>query len=106
LSLDVPGIKASDLKVNIENQVLTISGNRTVTRENLTSNWRFSRQFALEATVDTSNLTANLVDGVLTVSAPKTAKKTSIDIPVTEKALSDQEAEPIIAAEHGGGDLS
>ena len=105
LSLDVPGIKASDLKVNIEHQVLTISGNRTVSSENLTSNWRFSRQFALEATVDTSNLTANLTDGVLTVSAPKAAKKNSIDITITEKALGDQEVsvasdKPVLAGHH------
>ena len=99
LSLDLPGIKASDLKVNIENQVLTISGNRTVTRENLTSTWRFSRQFALDATVDASHLTANLARGVLTLSAPKIEKSGSIDVSITEKALGDQEEVPAAAAD-------
>jgi HSP20 family molecular chaperone IbpA len=87
LSLDVPGIKAEDLTINIENHVLTISGHRAVaTHDNQTADnsWKFSRRFALDASVDTSNATANLANGVLTISAPKIAKPGPITIAVTE----------------------
>jgi HSP20 family protein len=85
LSLDVPGIKAVDLTINIENHVLTISGHRAVaTPDNADNNWKFSRRFALDTSVDTSNATANLANGVLTISAPKIAKPGPITIAVTE----------------------
>jgi HSP20 family protein len=99
LSLDLPGVKASDLKINVENQVLTISGNRTFARGNHTSSVGFSRQFALDATVDASNLTANLADGVLTVSAPKIAKPGPIEVTVTEGAVSIDEDEVLRAVQ-------
>ena len=99
LSLDLPGVKASDLKVNIEDQVLTISGNRTFTRGNHTSSVRFSRQFVLDATVDTSNLTANLADGVLTISAPKIEKPGPIDVTVTEGAVTTNQDEVLAGAD-------
>jgi HSP20 family molecular chaperone IbpA len=95
LSLDLPGVKASDLRVNVDNQVLTISGNRTFARGNQTSSVGFSRQFALDVTVDTSNLTANLADGVLTVSAPKVAKPGPINVTVTEGASSIDQDEVV-----------
>ncbi|KAI2494691.1 small heat shock protein [Fragilaria crotonensis] len=86
LSLDVPGIKAEDLTINVENNVLTISGQRAVaTSDNY---FRFSRRFALDTTVDTNNVTATLANGVLTISAPKIAKPGPITIAVSEVSTS------------------
>ena len=91
LSLDVPGIKARDLIVNVENRVLTIAGNRTVGGDNNPSNWHFSREFSLDAAVDTDNISANLADGVLTISAPKIEKSGPVKINITEEPTNVQE---------------
>merc|ERR1712137_427842 len=52
----------------------------------------FSRSFQLDPSLDTDNLTANLYNGVLTVSAPKHLKKveeTVKSIAVNEFAIDD-----------------
>ena len=77
LSIDVPGIKASNLKVAVEDGVLTISGTRDDTS--------FSRQFQLDRTVDVAKLAANLADGVLTITAPKIEEPAPIQITITEE---------------------
>ena len=101
LSLDVPGIKASDLTVNVENRVLTITGIRTVSRCNRSSKWQLSRQFALDTSVDTDNLSANLADGVLTILAPKIEKPGAVKIIITEEPTTTavQETTPSVTAE-------
>jgi HSP20 family protein len=89
ISLDVPGVKASDIQVKLEEdgKVLSLSGSRKVVREGGTYSSSFSRRFTLDPSLDTDHLTANLQNGVLTVSAPKDLKKTEEtikSIPVTE----------------------
>jgi HSP20 family protein len=91
LSIDVPGVKASDVSVNVENRVLTISGSRTVQDGNRSNALKFSRQFALDATVDAERLSANLVDGVLTITAPKIEKPGPVQVTVTEEAVATME---------------
>lgn len=63
MSLDVPGVKKEDLKINIEARVLTVSGQR--------SNGRFQRSFQLPDTVDAEAIEAHLEDGVLRLALPK-----------------------------------
>ena len=73
---DLPGVKKEDLKIELEKDVLTLSGSRsrteTVEGEN---QWRneshvgsFSRGFRLPKTVDASTIQAKLEDGILAIS--------------------------------------
>jgi HSP20 family molecular chaperone IbpA len=69
LSLDVPGVKAQDLKVQeVEDGVLRVSGERnTAGRQS-----KFDRSFAVDSNaVNISAAKANLDAGVLTLSVPK-----------------------------------
>merc|ERR1712179_809956 len=73
-----------------DGKVLKLSGVRSFSKGDGTYSSTFSRSFQLDPSLDTDNLTANLYNGVLTVSAPKHLKKveeTVKSIPVTEFAL-------------------
>jgi HSP20 family protein len=78
ISMDLPGVQATDIKVNVEQdgKVLHISGGRRVsdvsmdgaeTYERIT---RFEERFSIGNTVDMDRTTANFANGVLTLSAP------------------------------------
>lgn len=90
LSVDLPGVKREDVKVDLKQNILTISGERK--REGETSNdgmrayeriyGRFERSFTLPQVVDVSRVEAKLEDGVLHVTLPKSelAQPRSIEI--------------------------
>lgn len=75
--LDVPGLKQSDLQINVENRVLTIQGERKYPGNDNERAWvgrgygAFNASYALPDTVDTEKVSAHLADGVLTIRAPK-----------------------------------
>jgi HSP20 family molecular chaperone IbpA len=73
LSIDVPGVKAADMKVDLEKdgRVLHLSGGRKVEKEGSVTETRFDKRFLIAENVDTSKIAANLADGVLVVTAPK-----------------------------------
>jgi HSP20 family protein len=73
ISVDVPGVKASDMKVEIENdsKVLHIHGGRKVTKNGSITETRFDKRFTIGDNVDVDKLSANLEDGVLVLTAPK-----------------------------------
>ena len=76
---EVPGLAADDLKVDVEKNVLTLSGERKVEQEESKENFRrverrygsFTRSFSLPETVDTDSIRADLKDGVLELKLPK-----------------------------------
>jgi HSP20 family protein len=88
ISVDVPGVKADDMTVNIEHEgkVLHISGGRKVVMENKASETRFEKRFTIGDNVNVREMTANLADGVLILSAPKMEKeeKQVFNIAITE----------------------
>jgi HSP20 family molecular chaperone IbpA len=92
LSLDVPGFKESDLKLELlERGIIRISGERT-NKFNYTS--KFSRHFTLDgARVDLNNIQPNLVDGVLSITFPKRelAQPRAIPISIEANAKSQDE---------------
>jgi len=78
LLADLPGVKAKDLKIDLNNNVLTLtadealpegSGEKDVFREYRTG--RYYRQFTLSDTIDQSKIEAVLKDGVLRLALPK-----------------------------------
>ena len=76
---EVPGLAAEDVKVDIEKNVLTLSGERKVVKEETEGTFRrverrygsFTRSFTLPETVDTDNISADLTEGVLALRLPK-----------------------------------
>lgn len=94
--LDVPGLKQSDLQINVENRVLTIQGERKYPGNDRERTWvgrgygAFNASYALPDYVDTEKVTAHLADGVLTVRAPKHERARPRRISITS-ASSDGE---------------
>ncbi|MBF0570916.1 MAG: Hsp20/alpha crystallin family protein [Candidatus Omnitrophica bacterium] len=92
LKADLPGIKKEDIKVSVENGVLTIEGERKTEAEHKDkhihrferSYGRFVRTLNLGTSVDQSKIRANYKDGVLELVVPKSeaAKPKAIDIQV------------------------
>jgi HSP20 family protein len=79
LSLDLPGLTQKDIKINLDNNTLTISGSRKLEHEDKKENYQriecafgtFSRSFTLPATVAVEKIEANMDSGVLKVRLPK-----------------------------------
>ena len=90
---EVPGLAAEDVKVDIEKNVLTLSGERKVEKEETEGTFRrverqygsFTRSFTLPETVDTENISADLKEGVLALRLPKkdapTPRSISVNAP-------------------------
>jgi HSP20 family protein len=90
LHLELPGLRPEEVKIDLEDDQLIISGekrfenteggerNRRVERGRRT----FRRMFTLPDSVDVENIDASLADGILTVNLPKTerAKPRSIQV--------------------------
>jgi HSP20 family protein len=87
---DLAGVKPEDIKVNVENNVLTVSGERKLENEEKRDAYHrverfygsFSRSFALTDEVDAEDIDAKYDNGVLTVSLKKrpTAKRREIAV--------------------------
>ncbi len=90
VAAELPGIERKDVKVDIKDGVLTISGERKYEKEADEENvhrmervyGRFSRSFSLPSNVDVDKVEAKLENGVLTVRLPKkeTARARSVEI--------------------------
>lgn len=88
---EIPGVSREDVKVTVENGVLTISGEKgEERREGQEGTYhvferrygRFERRFTLPSNVDAEHIRARYVNGVLEVTLPKTeaAKPRQIEI--------------------------
>lgn len=78
----VPGMKKEDFKINLENNVLTVSleieekneeNNENYTRKEFSLR-SFSRSFTLPKSVETEKISASYTDGLLMVNIPKKAE--------------------------------
>ncbi len=82
LKLEVPGIKQEDLDVHLENNTLTVRGERKLEKEEKKENFHrverrygtFSRTFTLPTTVDSENVKAQYDSGVLKLELNKRAE--------------------------------
>jgi len=79
VTIEVAGLTRDQIQVHVQNGILTIEGERSsadlpcehyhrVER----GHGRFSRSFQLRDPIDSGDISADLRDGVLTVSVPKT----------------------------------
>jgi HSP20 family protein len=79
LKLEVPGIPQKDLEINLENQTLTIKGERKLVEDEKEENFHrierrygsFVRSFTLPATIETDSAQANYENGVLSITLQK-----------------------------------
>ncbi len=89
---DLPGLEKEDIKVEVEDNVLSITGERRLEEEKEEQNYhlrervygKFSRSFRLPAKVDANKINASFKNGVLSLIIPKTedAKPKQIEVNV------------------------
>lgn len=90
VNVDLPGMKKEDIKLDLSDNILTISGERKheqSSKENGSRRYersygRFQRSFTLPNTVMVDKVEADLEDGVLRIALPKTEKSSSRTIEV------------------------
>jgi HSP20 family protein len=98
LKMEVPGIDEKDLDVSIQNNTLTVHGERKIEKEEKEENFRrverqygsFTRSFTLPSSVDPGQVSARCDKGVLNISLAKKAEAKPTQIKVNaggEKAL-------------------
>jgi len=76
---ELPGMERKDITLHLENNVLTLRGERKFEKETKDENYHriersygaFSRSFSIPATVDDENIRAEYKDGVLNIVLPK-----------------------------------
>ena len=96
LKLEVPGIKQEDLDVQVENQTLTVKGERKFEKSEKEENFHrierrygsFTRTFTLPQTVDAGSVKANYEQGVLTIALAKkeAAKPKQVQVEIGNSA--------------------
>jgi len=89
LLADLPGVKAKDLKIDLKDNVLTLTADETPLEEpqekDLLREYRtgtYYRQFSLSDTIDQSKIEAVMRDGVLRLTLPKVEAATPRKIAV------------------------
>ena len=92
VSAELPGMERDDIKIEVQNNILTISGEKNSQREEEKDDTylceraygRFSRSFELPALVNSDSIKATYKNGVLTLSLPKVeaAKPKQIEVNV------------------------
>jgi HSP20 family protein len=98
LKIEVPGIDEKDIDVSIQNNTLTVHGERKIEKEEKEENFRrverqygsFTRSFTLPSSVDPGQVSARCDKGVLNINLAKKAeaKPTQIKVNVGgEKTL-------------------
>jgi HSP20 family protein len=93
--VELPGMRAEDVELDLENNILTISGEKREERREGNDTWhlserrygKFSRSFVLPRDVEQERIAARFEDGVLSVTIPK----------------SEQARRRRIEIQHGGG---
>jgi len=97
---DLPDVKPEELDIRVENNILTIRGERKFEKKVDEKNYlrveraygSFARSFSLANTVNTDAIKADYKDGVLTLSVPKREEAKPKQIKVNVNAASGQAA--------------
>lgn len=92
IKMEIPEVEKKDVKVSVENGVLSISGERKQEKEEKGKHFHrmeryygsFDRAFTLPDNIDQTHLDATFKDGMLTVELPKLAetRKESIEVQI------------------------
>jgi HSP20 family protein len=92
LELIAPGFQKEDFKINLDNNTLTVSAEKKEETENKNEKFirkeykqqSFSRSFTIDEKIDAENISAQYVNGVLTLNL---AKKQEVKPPVKEISI-------------------
>ena len=112
IAVEVPGAKASDinLELNENGRVLTISGETKREEGGISMHSSFQRMFTLGRDVDTTNISAQIDNGVLTITAPKVvveeAKENVRKIDIVENKMIEGEGDTPLSKEEEDVDAS
>ena len=79
ITADLPGLKKEDIAINVENNILVLTGERAKETNEEKDNYfkrerffgKFKREFTLPASIDHEKINADYKDGVLTIEIPK-----------------------------------
>ncbi len=79
IKAEIPGVDKKDIRIDLKDRVLTLSGERSYDNEVKEENYyrrersygKFQRAFTLPADVDSDKITAEFKEGVLQVEVPK-----------------------------------
>ena len=82
LTAEIPGVDKNDVKINLQNNILNIEGEKKQEFEEKDDNYyrseryygKFCRSFTLSSEVDSENIQADFNNGVLIVTLPKSEK--------------------------------
>ncbi len=93
ITAELPGLRKDDVKIEVKDHVLTLTGDKKVENENTDRNvylyerayGRFCRTFTLPDNVDAEKIDAEFKDGILKIGVPKTeeAKPKEIKVKVS-----------------------
>lgn len=83
IDVDLPGVKKEDISVKVDNNMLTLKGERKSKKEDKKENYykvessfgSFTRSFSLPNNIDAENIHAESKDGVLEITLPKKEAK-------------------------------
>jgi HSP20 family protein len=100
LKAELPEVDAKDVEIQVEQNTLTLKGERKLEREDKRDGYHriertygaFARTFTLPSTVDVEHITAESKDGVLRVFLPKKAETKPRQIKVAVSASHTQSA--------------
>jgi len=106
IQAETPGVSDKDLDIRLENNVLTINGERKLENEENKGNFhrverqygRFTRSFTLPSTVDPDSVNAEFENGVLKITVAKREESKPKQIKISPGKASPQTAKPGKAA--------
>jgi len=83
ITIELPGVEDKDMEITVHDGVVTVQGEKRTEREEEGDTWyfserqygSFSRSFRLPPDADETKVNADLKDGVLTVTVPKSELK-------------------------------
>ena len=95
LKADLPGLTEDDVEIEVKDNVLTISGERSSEQEDKAENYHrversygsFSRSLTLPEGVDPESVKAEFDNGVLQVTVPKPAERKPHKISIGKRTL-------------------
>jgi HSP20 family protein len=97
VELDVPGVDSSSIDINVERNMLTVSGEVHARHEDVDEllvcerpHARFRRQVYLGENLDTENIEASYANGVLTITIPMSPRQQARRIEIRGASRSNQ----------------
>lgn len=98
LKADLPEISEKDLDIRVENNMLTVRGERKFEQKVKEDNYlriertygSFSRSFSLPSTINTEAIQADYKNGVLTVQLPKRAESKPKQVKINVTSANSQ----------------